>query len=468
MADTGQWSRAQLMGRSWPIGCVALEITQRCNLDCTLCYLSESSQALKDLPLEEVFRRIDNIRARFGGETNVQITGGEPTLRTRAELLAVVRRCVDAGLRPALFTNGVHATRGLLAELCDVGLSEVAFHVDTTQQRKGYASEAALHALRDQYIERARGLPLAVYFNTTVHDGNFAEMPDLVRFFIRRAGAVCVASFQLQAETGRGIMGRRSDAISLDSMTKTIQAAAGVDLDFEAVRVGHARCNRYSVGVVANGRLYDALDDRGFVSRFIAETATLRLDRVRWSRSLPVLLLRGLRRPAFLVDSAAWLARKAWRMRRDLVAGRGRVRKLSFFIHNFMDARSLEQERIDACVFATATSAGPVSMCLHNACRDDDLLKPVPVRIGFWNPISGAIESEPARRLVVRHSRKTARGRARARLGALPAAPMPQGHPAEENQRGKHEPSPDRHVEHVLLEHSQQDGERENAEARCP
>ncbi len=34
----GQWSGSQMLGRRWAIGCVALEITQRCNLDCTLCY----------------------------------------------------------------------------------------------------------------------------------------------------------------------------------------------------------------------------------------------------------------------------------------------------------------------------------------------------------------------------------------------------------------------------------------------
>src|SRR6266568_97954 len=61
MIATGQWSPAQFMGRRWPIGCVALEITQRCNLDCTACYLSERSEQVKDLPLEEVFRRIDMI-----------------------------------------------------------------------------------------------------------------------------------------------------------------------------------------------------------------------------------------------------------------------------------------------------------------------------------------------------------------------------------------------------------------------
>ena len=34
----------QILGRALPIGCVAVEITQRCNLDCTLCYLSEHSE----------------------------------------------------------------------------------------------------------------------------------------------------------------------------------------------------------------------------------------------------------------------------------------------------------------------------------------------------------------------------------------------------------------------------------------
>lgn len=144
MVARGQWSGAQLIGRTVPIGCVALEITQRCNLDCTLCYLSESSEAIKDVPLEEIFRRIDDIARRYGEGTNVQITGGEPTLRTRAELLAVVRRTAGAGLRTALFTNGIRASRALLAELGEVGLREVAFHVDTTQQRRGYATETAL------------------------------------------------------------------------------------------------------------------------------------------------------------------------------------------------------------------------------------------------------------------------------------------------------------------------------------
>jgi hypothetical protein len=123
-----------------------------------------------------------------------------------------------------------------------------------------------------------------------------------------------------------------------------------------------------------------------------------------------------VRHPAFLLRALAWLARKGWQMKRDLLAARGRLHKLTFFIHNFMDAGHLEPERIDACVFAVATSAGPVSMCQYNAVRDAELLKPLPMRLGFWNPLTGALEERPPPRRIVRHSLKTAKGRVRERL----------------------------------------------------
>src|SRR5712691_12485950 len=90
--QAGYWSANQQMGRRWAVACVALEITQRCNLDCTACYLSENSEAVKDLPLEEVFRRIDMIFDHYGPNTDVQVTGGDPTLRKRGELIEIVRR----------------------------------------------------------------------------------------------------------------------------------------------------------------------------------------------------------------------------------------------------------------------------------------------------------------------------------------------------------------------------------------
>ena len=388
---TKQWQPHQMAGRRWPVACVSLEITQRCNLDCTLCYLSESAEAVRDFPLEEVFRRIEMIVAHYGPGTDVQVSGGEPTLRARAELVAIVRRLAERGLRPALLTNGIKATRELLAELAAAGLTDVAFHVDSTQQRASYADEAALNALRREYIERARGLPISVFFNTTVHAGNFDQVPMLTAFFVANADVVRFASFQLQADTGRGVLGTRADAIDNDSVAHRLRQGAGTPLAFNVLAAGHAQCNQSAVLLVAGGQAHDAFADAAFVQRFMRETAHLRIDRGTPWRALRSLLAAGLARPALSVAAIRWGLALAWRMRRDLFAGRGRVHKLTLFTHNFMDARQLDAERIDACVFMAITQDGPISMFAYNAQRDSFLLRPLVTANGVWQPLrSGA------------------------------------------------------------------------------
>ena len=384
---TGQWSAHQMAGRRWPVACVSLEITQRCNLDCTLCYLSESSEAVRDFPLEEIFRRIDTIVEHYGPGTDVQVSGGEPTLRRRDELLAIVARLADRGLRPCLMTNGIKATRELLAELAAAGLVDVAFHVDTTQQRAGFDSELALNALRCGYIERARGLPISVFFNTTVHAGNVDEVPMLAAFFVAHADVVRFASFQLQAETGRGVLGARAGAITNDSIGRQLQRGSGVPLRFNVLAAGHHDCNRMAVLLVAGGSAYDAFADSAFVQRFMRETARLRIDRGTPWRALRSLGAAALARPALALASLRWGLGLAWRMRAGLVAGRGRVNKLTLFTHNFMDACELDPERIEACVFMAITQDGPLSMCAFNAQRDAYLLRPLQTAAGTWQPL---------------------------------------------------------------------------------
>lgn len=426
MLATGQWMAGQLMGRRWPIGCVALEITQRCNLDCTACYLSEHAEAVKDLPLEEVFRRIDMIFDHYGPNTDVQVTGGDPTLRRRDELVAIVSRIREKKMRPTLFTNGIRARRDLLQELVAAGLVDVAFHVDMTQQRKGYASEMALNAIRQEYIDCARGLRLSVMFNTTVFDDNFDQIPEVVAFFVRNSDMVRLASFQLLADTGRGVLGRRDPRITIASVRRQIELGAGTPLSFDTAQAGHAHCNRYAMALVTNGKVYDMLDDKELYDDILQHTAHLQFDRQSRFNAVRTFVHGILTSPQLTLRGVAWLIRKLWRAKADLIRARGRVDKVSFFIHNFMDACNLETDRIDACIFTTATSTGPISMCLHNAKRDAFVLHPVRLARAegdrFWNPLSGEITPEPIRIYpMVDPGRKLAKGR----LKRAPAAAAP-------------------------------------------
>lgn len=385
----------QAIGRRYSIGCVAVEITQRCNLDCTLCYLSESSEKVKDIPLVLVLERLHRVREQYGDGVSVQITGGDPTLRKRDELVAIVREAARLGLEPSLMTNGIKLTRDLARELVEAGLTDVAIHVDLTQERKGYATEESLNAIRQEYIERMRGLGLHVIFNTTVFDGNFAEIPALLRFFSKNADVVGLVSFQIQAATGRGVLTDRTSAITLPNVRRRIEEACGTPLGWDNIRVGHPDCNSVSYVLLAKDRFLDLNAHPALFAAIIRETTDIRYSRINAFRTGAHVLFWALSRPAFLFLILRRLVAFTGRHARALWTGRKEIRKLTLIIHNFMDAKDLDPERIAACSFMVATDRGFVSMCAHNAAREAFIRKPLEMKteegVNVWNPLTGQI-----------------------------------------------------------------------------
>ncbi len=399
MQRTGQFSDGQAAGRRWAMGCVSLEITQRCNLDCTLCYLSDSAEAVRDIPLEEIFKRIDHIAVHYGPDTDVQISGGDPTLRDKVELSQIVRYIRAKNMRSSLFTNGILLTRQWLRSLVEDGLNDVAFHVDMTQERKGYASEVDMHAVRLKYIEMARGLPVSVIFNTTVFADNMHEVSALADFFVQHNDVVRFASFQLGADTGRGtVPGRDPVTITQASVCQAIERGAGVALNFDALHGGHKSCNRYAMLLTVGQRRFDALADGPFVARLMRETADMVIPRGQSLRGAWALAVAMLGKRQLLWGSAKRLGHILWQAKGQLINAcfkQGKlvppIRKISFFTHNFMDACDLDAERVDACVFMAATAEGPISMCAYNAERERILLKPIVLSNGqTWQPLAVA------------------------------------------------------------------------------
>ncbi|MBC8283408.1 MAG: radical SAM protein [Nitrospinae bacterium] len=389
----------QILGRKGAIGCVSLEISQRCNLDCSLCYLSESSAMVKDMPMEELYRRLDTILKTYGPGTNVQVSGGEPTLRDKQELLEIVRYARKIGLHPALFTNGIKCSRELLEELSQAGLSDVAFHVDLTQKRSGYKTENELNEIRQELIERARGLPLLVVFNTTVHESNFREIPDLIQFFIKNSDVVGMASFQLQADTGRGTLHQRPVPISLQSVQEKISKGAGNSLPWDTILVGHPKCHTYVPTFAVNGKAFGIIDDARIFSDFLQDFSHVTHDRREGPLKIAGTYLKNsIRKPKWILRALTYFLPRIWKIKKDILASKGRVNKISFFVQNFMDKDNLDSERIEACSFMVMTKEGSVSMCQHNASRDDYILQPIQISNGneskTFYPLSKNRESE--------------------------------------------------------------------------
>lgn len=379
-----RFSPNQILGRLSTIGCVAVEITQKCNLDCTLCYLSEHSQQVADVPIEEIFRRLDQIIVHYGRGTHVQITGGDPTLRKHTELVQIVDYAASLGLRPALFTNGIGASRKLLTQLADVGLCDVAFHVDTTQRRKRDGKEISLETelndLREEYLDRCRDLGLMVIFNTTVHKDNFSQIPNLVAFFRQRADQIGLVSFQLQADTGRGEWRARDVVINKQSVCSQIELGSKADLPWDVVQVGHSECHSYMPSLVINNTVYPVISDKRLFTDFLRDFKHVNWSRQQGTWGIAIGFAAAIiKRPSWFIRILRYAADFARRAFKDFFIARGRAHKLTIFVQNFMDANELDQERVDACSFMVMTDQGPVSMCQHNAQRDDYILRPLQI-----------------------------------------------------------------------------------------
>ncbi|MEM7236341.1 MAG: radical SAM protein, partial [Pseudomonadota bacterium] len=401
LEQAGEFTPLQTAGRFYPIACVALEITQRCNLDCTLCYLSEHAEAAVDVPLVVLTSRIAMVESHYGPGTSIQISGGDPTLRKIEDLEYLCAEIRRRGMRSCLMTNGIRATRSFLSRLARSGLDDVAFHVDLTQQRRGFETEVQLNAVRCDYLARARGLGLRVLFNTTVYGGNRAELPALAAFFRDHADEVTLASFQMQAETGRGVLGRRGSELTQQSVMDALSDGIGTPIDFESAGVGHRACNRFAPLLVAGGEALPALGDPVLSARAIAALerveqqidghVEIRATAFRLAKRYPLLALRLF----------GHLIGRLWSLRRGMIRSRGRLHRLSILVHNFMDARELDPDRCASCVFMAMTEDGPLSMCVHNARRDHHLFTPARIETDagekWWSAATGEITDAPFR-----------------------------------------------------------------------
>jgi hypothetical protein len=139
------------------------------------------------------------------------------------------------------------------------------------------------------------------------------------------------------------------------------------------------------------GRAIDVLSDPPLYERFLQEFRHVSFDRRDVRVTARRVVLSALRNPYWLARGGAFLVRKLWSVRRELWR-RERIGKITFFVHAFMDADALDPERIRNCAFMVMTADGPVSMCAHNARRDDFILRPVPLRSrGVFDPATGII-----------------------------------------------------------------------------
>jgi uncharacterized radical SAM superfamily Fe-S cluster-containing enzyme len=109
---------------------VLLEVTDRCNLHCPVCFADSGRGEAGDLSLEKISWLLERAIAAVG-PSNLQLSGGEPTLRDDLpEIIEVARRVGYSFIQ--VNTNGLRlaSDRVYVRRLHDAGLSSVFLQFD--------------------------------------------------------------------------------------------------------------------------------------------------------------------------------------------------------------------------------------------------------------------------------------------------------------------------------------------------
>jgi len=149
---------------------VVWNMTDRCNLECSHCYLSSSPDAdARALATGEARSLIDDL-AQMGAPV-LLFSGGEPLLRE--DLFELASYASAKGLRPSLSTNGTLITREAAVRLKDAGIAYVGVSIDGTERthdafrcRRG----AFADALAGIAAAAAAGLRTGVRFTLNKHN----------------------------------------------------------------------------------------------------------------------------------------------------------------------------------------------------------------------------------------------------------------------------------------------------------
>ena len=184
--------------------CVLLELTKRCNLRCPVCFASAGEGSVEPA-LSEISALYDMLMER-GGPFNIQLSGGEPTLRD--DLPEIVRLGRSKGFSFfQLNTNGLRLADepGYAHMLREAGVSCAFLQFDglcdsTYEALRGRALlDTKLRAIDSC---AAAGLPV-VLVPTLVPGINVSEIGEMLRFALSRAPQVRGVHFQPVSYFGR-------------------------------------------------------------------------------------------------------------------------------------------------------------------------------------------------------------------------------------------------------------------------
>ncbi len=364
-----------------PAGLAILEVTERCNLTCPMCY-AFSSPSERDYSLEEIETRLDQLIAVEGKGISLQISGGEPSVRKDLDQIAAMVKRKGFG-QLEMVSNGIRLAReaDFAEKLVKWGFTSVYLQFDSTRPEDIIKLRGEdLWNVREKAIAALERVKLPSTLAVSLYDGlNSDQIQQVVHFAWQHPDTVCAIAFQAATPFGRFEVnnnGSDEHGDPIESETKAprklrmpeilqlIEEQTGISEDlFFPVGEGSPLCNTFSLlkytkegykPIAPNFTLREFMDVMGprpnMTLRMLTRGRAAILPQLVTNIGGSLKLMKTLW-PHIGTDPSFWTSRKT----------------LTLFVKPFMDESDIDMSRIERCCFHNASPRGVMSFCALNA-----------------------------------------------------------------------------------------------------
>ncbi len=319
-----------------------IEVTQKCNLHCPVCFMS-AEDGKGDPTIDEIDAMYDAIARSVGVDGAVQITGGEPTCRKELiDIIALGRSKGFWGIE--VNTNGLVIAKrdGYLEQLVAAGMTGVYLSFDglTGEVYEATCGRDILD-IKLRVIERCREVGVQCVLAMTVVSGlNDDQVGDVVRFALENADVVAGVALQPAFTSGRFEVGRLTPITMGDVIFSLAEQSQGMikPRDIWPLGCSHPLCDTGTFLVP------DSQAPGGFIpaTRDLTEEAYREgysPDSPQGSVFLDILAKQGI----------------------DVSRG------MSLIIMNYMDAGTMDGERLRECsMLVTVPDGRTIPFCSYH------------------------------------------------------------------------------------------------------
>jgi len=363
---------------------VLLEVTDRCNLHCPVCFADSGKHTEEDPSIETISRLLERAM-RAAGPSNLQISGGEPTLRD--DLPGIIEAARQIGYSfIQVNTNGLRlaSERDYGKKLTAAGLASVFLQFDAVD-------DEAYRALRGrplleqklQAIGNCGEAGLGVVLVPTLVKGvNTASVGDIVRQALQLAPVVRGIHFQPISYFGRFPQKGGDDGrFTLPELMGSLEEQTGGLVkvaDFSPPGCEHAHCSFHATYVHSAGGSLRAIGasqvsgccqaDSGGGVRKTVETVSR-----RWRMpSAGPFLSREPSHEALSRATGPEVTRVDGVLDLDLFLQEAASRSFTISAMAFQDVENLDLERLKGCCISVVSPDGLlIPFCAYNLTARD-------------------------------------------------------------------------------------------------